>query len=48
MIDPSTIFLPYAGILLRDNKFEEALEKYKQIGKLDLCVKTLGQFTRIN
>lgn len=32
VIEPSKVYLPYAGILMWNNKFEEALEKYKKIG----------------
>ena len=33
---------------MRDNKFEEALDKYKKIGKMELCIDTLSQFIDIN
>lgn len=48
VIEPSKVYLPYAGKLMRENKFEEALEKYKKIGHLDLCNQLLGQFIDIN
>lgn len=48
VIDPKKVFLPYAGFLMRNNHFEEALEKYKQIGQLDLCLEMIGQFIQIN
>lgn len=32
VIEPTKVYLPYAGTLLRENKFEEAFEKYKKIG----------------
>ena len=48
VVDPAKVLLPYAGMLLRESRFEEALEKYKQIGKMDLCIQTLQRFININ
>jgi hypothetical protein len=33
---------------MRENKFEEALEMYKKIGKLEVCREMLEEFIKIN
>ena len=48
IIEPERIFIPYANFLMRENRFEEALENYKKIEKIDLCLKMLEKFISIN
>ena len=48
ILEPERIYIPYAAFLMRENRFEEALENYKKIEKLDLCLKMLKKFVKIN
>ena len=48
IIEPEMVFIPYAAYLMRENRYEEALENYKKIEKLDLCIKMLKKFISIN